>query len=62
MSGMNFTDKVEKALGKAQSLAREFGNSQIMPAHVACALFDETEGTPLFKSILEKTGVEAIFL
>ncbi|KAG1042608.1 hypothetical protein G6F43_011858 [Rhizopus delemar] len=58
MSGMNFTDKVEKTLGRAQSLAREFGNSQIMPAHIACALFDETEGTPLFKSILEKTGVE----
>ncbi|KAG2201636.1 hypothetical protein INT46_005732 [Mucor plumbeus] len=58
MSGMNFTDKVEKALGIAQSLAREFGNSQIMPAHIACALFDETDGAPLFKSILEKAGAE----
>lgn len=59
MSGMNFTDKVEKALASAQALAREFGNSQIMPAHVACALLDETEGTPLFKSIIEKSGAEA---
>lgn len=55
---MNFTDKVEKALASAQSLAREFGNSQIMPAHIACALFDETEGAPLFKSIIEKAGAE----
>ncbi|CEP08696.1 hypothetical protein [Parasitella parasitica] len=59
MSGMNFTEKVEKALGIAQSLAREFGNSQIMPAHIACALFDKTDGPPLFGSILEKAGVEA---
>jgi len=58
MSGMNFTDKVEKALGIAQSLAREFGHSQIAPAHIACALFDETEGAPLFKSILEKAGAD----
>lgn len=59
MSGMNFTDKVEKALSSAQGLAREFGNSQIAPAHIACALLDETEGAPLFKSILEKSGAEA---
>ncbi|KAI9351686.1 P-loop containing nucleoside triphosphate hydrolase protein [Pilaira anomala] len=59
MSGMNFTDKVEKTLAVAQSLAREFGNSQIYPAHIACALFDETEGAPLFKSIIEKAGAEA---
>jgi ATP-dependent Clp protease ATP-binding subunit ClpB len=58
MSGMNFTDKVEKALSIAQNLAREFGNSQIMPAHIACALFDETEGSALFKSIIEKAGGE----
>ena len=55
---MNFTDKVEKALAKAQALARDFGNSQIMPAHIACALLDETEDTPLFKSILEKAGAD----
>ncbi|RCI04006.1 hypothetical protein CU098_012083, partial [Rhizopus stolonifer] len=58
MSGMNFTDKVEKALAKAQALARDFGNSQIMPAHIACALLDETEETPLFKSIIEKAGAD----
>jgi ATP-dependent Clp protease ATP-binding subunit ClpB len=60
MSGMNFTDKVEKALGIAQNLAREFGNSQIMPAHIACALFDETEGSALFKSIIEKAGGDPV--
>ncbi|KAI8388592.1 P-loop containing nucleoside triphosphate hydrolase protein [Radiomyces spectabilis] len=58
MSGMQFTDKVEKALGIAESLAREFGHSQIMPAHIACALFDETDGQSLFKSIIEKAGCE----
>lgn len=56
---MNFTEKVEQALASAQALAREFGNSQIHPAHIACALFDETEGAPLFKSIVEKSGAEA---
>ncbi|CAO3592356.1 unnamed protein product [Absidia cylindrospora] len=58
MAGMEFTDKVEKVLGQAQSLALSYGNSQLMPAHIACSLFDETDGQSLFKSILEKTGVE----
>ncbi|ORX55658.1 putative HSP100 protein [Hesseltinella vesiculosa] len=58
MSGMQFTDKVEKALGQAQNLARSYGNSQLYPSHIACALLDETEGQSLFKSILEKAGVE----
>ncbi|CAO3623321.1 unnamed protein product [Cunninghamella blakesleeana] len=58
MNSMEFTDKVEKALGQAQSLARSYGNSQLMPAHIACALFDDTEGQSLFKTILEKTGIE----
>lgn len=56
--GMEFTEKVEKCLGIAQSLAREFGHIQIMPAHIACALFDETDGQSLFKSIIEKAGSE----
>ncbi|KAI8341769.1 putative HSP100 protein [Chlamydoabsidia padenii] len=59
MAGMEFTDKVEKVLGQAQSLALSYGNSQLMPAHIACALFDETDGQSLFKSILEKAGVES---
>lgn len=58
MAGMEFTEKVEKTLGIAQSLAREFGHIQLMPAHVACALFDETDGQSLFKSIVEKAGAE----
>ncbi|KAI8065171.1 putative HSP100 protein [Gongronella butleri] len=60
MSGMNFTEKVEKTLGQAQSIASSYGHSQIAPCHVACALFDETDGSSLFKSILEKAGVEPI--
>ncbi|KAI8143300.1 putative HSP100 protein [Fennellomyces sp. T-0311] len=58
MAGMEFTEKVEKTLGIAQSLAREFGHTQIYPAHIACALFDETDGQSLFKSIIEKAGAE----
>ncbi|KAG0174038.1 hypothetical protein DFQ28_008900 [Apophysomyces sp. BC1034] len=58
MSNMQFTDKVEKTLGMAQSLAREYGHSLLHPAHIACALFDETDGQSLFKSIIEKTGSE----
>ncbi|KAI9496291.1 putative HSP100 protein [Zychaea mexicana] len=58
MAGMEFTEKVEKALGIAQSLAREFGHIQIYPAHIACALFDETDGQSLFKSVIEKAGSE----
>ncbi|KAI9322580.1 putative HSP100 protein [Dichotomocladium elegans] len=58
MAGMEFTEKVEKALGIAQSLAREFGHIQIYPAHIACALFDETDGQALFKSVIEKAGAE----
>ncbi|ORY90575.1 putative HSP100 protein [Syncephalastrum racemosum] len=58
MNSMQFTDKVEKALGASESLAREYGHSQLGPYHLACALLDETEGPSLFRSILEKTGVE----
>ncbi|KAL1927179.1 hypothetical protein VTP01DRAFT_5142 [Rhizomucor pusillus] len=58
MAGMEFTEKVEKCLGIAQSLAREFGHIQLMPTHVACALFDETDGQSLFKSIISKAGAE----
>ncbi|KAF7730191.1 hypothetical protein EC973_002799 [Apophysomyces ossiformis] len=58
MSNMQFTEKVEKTLGIAQSLAREFSHSLLHPAHIACALFDETDGQSLFKSIIEKAGAE----
>ncbi|KAI7903441.1 P-loop containing nucleoside triphosphate hydrolase protein [Cokeromyces recurvatus] len=59
MSKFNFTEKSEKALTIAHNLASEFGNSQIAPAHIGCALLDSTEGTPLFKSIIEKAGGDA---
>lgn len=55
---MQFTEKVEKALGQAQNQAREFGHSQLAPPHLACALFDETDGTSLFRTAIEKAGGE----
>lgn len=58
MNSMQFTDKVEKALGASESLAREYGHSQLAPPHLACALLDETEGPSLFRSVLEKAGVD----
>lgn len=58
MNGMQFTDKVEKTLGIAQSLAREFGHIQLAVPHVACAMFDESDGASLFKNAIEKAGGE----
>ncbi|KAI9313350.1 putative HSP100 protein [Dichotomocladium elegans] len=58
MSGMEFTEKAEKAIVAAQNLAREYGHIQVHPAHIACALFDDTDGQSLFKSVIEKTGAE----
>ncbi|KAG2188776.1 hypothetical protein INT44_003915 [Umbelopsis vinacea] len=55
-SGMQFTEKVEKLLGQAQSLAQEFSHVQLAPAHIAAALFDETEGGSLFKNVIQKAG------
>ncbi|KAI9022197.1 putative HSP100 protein [Phycomyces nitens] len=58
MSGMNFTEKVEKTLATAQAQAREFSHALLHPAHIACAMFDEVDGQSLFKSILEKAGAD----
>ncbi|RUP50216.1 putative HSP100 protein [Jimgerdemannia flammicorona] len=56
MDRMQFTDKVEKTLAAAQELAREFSHVQLAPAHIACALFDEADGSSLFKTIIAKAG------
>jgi ATP-dependent Clp protease ATP-binding subunit ClpB len=55
----NFTDKAEKTLSAATQIAREYAHVQILPAHVACALLDETEGDSLFKNIINKAGGDA---
>lgn len=59
MDRMQFTDKVEKTLAAAQDLAREFSHVQLAPAHIASALFDETDGSSLFKSVINKAGGDA---
>jgi len=53
---MQFTDKVEKLLVAAQNLAREFSHVQLDPSHIAVAMFDDPDGTPLIKSIIVKAG------
>ncbi|KAG0244813.1 hypothetical protein BGW41_006371 [Actinomortierella wolfii] len=58
-SGFQFTEKTEKTLAQAQELAREFGNSQISPIHIASAMLDESQegpGSSLLKSIINKAG------
>ncbi|KAI7861747.1 putative HSP100 protein [Spinellus fusiger] len=62
MSGIKFTEKVEKTLSTAESLAREYSHSLLHPAHVACALFSTTDGQPLIASIIEKTGVDPVLV
>ena len=39
-SGMNFTDRAQKALADAHELAQQYSHSQILPLHLAVALLD----------------------
>ncbi|PKY16612.1 P-loop containing nucleoside triphosphate hydrolase protein [Rhizophagus irregularis] len=55
----NFTDKSEKTLAAAFQIARDYSHVQLIPAHIACALFDDTEGESLFKNIINKLGGDA---
>ncbi|RGB25706.1 AAA ATPase domain-containing protein [Rhizophagus diaphanus] len=55
----NFTDKSEKTLAAAFQIARDYSHVQLIPAHIACALFDDTEGESLFKNIINKAGGDA---
>ncbi|KAL4159851.1 hypothetical protein PRNP1_000424 [Phytophthora ramorum] len=45
MNPAEFTDKTNEYLRNAQDTAEEFGHSQLTPLHVACALFDDKNGT-----------------
>ncbi|CAB4373190.1 unnamed protein product [Rhizophagus irregularis] len=55
----NFTDKSEKTLAAAFQIARDYSHVQLISAHIACALFDDTEGESLFKNIINKAGGDA---
>jgi len=59
MNNYNFTDKAEKTLSVATQIARDYAHVQILPAHIACALLDDTEGESLFKNIINKAGGDA---
>jgi len=39
-SGMQFTDRAQKALGDAHELAQQYAHSQILPLHLAVSLLD----------------------
>ncbi|KAH9821964.1 Heat shock protein hsp98 [Teratosphaeria destructans] len=39
-SGMQFTDRATQALGDAQELAQQYSHSQLLPLHLALALYD----------------------
>ena len=56
MNNYNFTDKVEKTFAAATQIARDYGHIQLLPAHIASALLDDTEGESLFKNIINKAG------
>lgn len=59
MNNYNFTDKSEKTLAAAYQIARDYSHVQLIPAHIACALFDDTDGESLFKNIINKAGGDA---
>ncbi|RIA82783.1 heat shock protein [Glomus cerebriforme] len=59
MNNYNFTDKAEKTLSRAVQIARDYSNVQLVPAHIACALLDDTDGESLFKNIINKAGGDA---
>lgn len=39
-AGMQFTERAQKALSDAANLAEQYAHIQIMPLHLAVALFD----------------------
>ncbi|KAI9206752.1 P-loop containing nucleoside triphosphate hydrolase protein [Polychytrium aggregatum] len=52
-----FTDKTSEVILKAQSLARDYAHLQVTPAHLACAMFEDSD--ELLKSVIEKSGGDA---
>ncbi|CAG8561632.1 3952_t:CDS:2 [Gigaspora rosea] len=60
MNNYNFTDKAEKVIAAALQTARDYAHVQVTPAHLACALFDDTDGESLMKNIINKAGGDSI--
>lgn len=59
MSGLQFTEKTEKTLGEAASLAKQNSHVNVTPIHIACALLNEevpSGQTPLINSVVNKAG------
>lgn len=54
-SGMQFTDRAQKALGDAHELAQQYAHSQILPLHLAVSLLDP----PIDESKDQQTTVNA---
>jgi len=54
-SGMQFTDRAQKALGDAHELAQQYAHSQILPLHLAVSLLDP----PIDESKDQQTKVNA---
>src|SRR5215471_10299977 len=50
-----FTVKAQEAVQRANQLASEHGNPEIMPAHLLAALLEDKEG--IVSPILEKIGI-----
>ncbi|CAG8797229.1 20781_t:CDS:2 [Gigaspora margarita] len=59
MNNYNFTDKAEKVIAAALQTARDYAHVQVTPAHLACSLFDDTDGESLMKNIINKAGGDA---
>ncbi len=60
MNQQNFTQKTLDAVQKAQSIAIENQNIEIMPEHILYALLDDEQG--LIPSIVKKCGVDVDLL
>lgn len=60
MANFQFTNKAEKALQSAHTLAADYGHSQLEPVHLVSALLaPEDDGSiPLFTQMLAKTGAD----
>lgn len=66
MSGVQFTDKAQKALGGALEIAENYSHSQVLPVHLAYSLFNgpmgedadagPSQSPSLFQQIIEKAN------
>ncbi|CAG8530347.1 5072_t:CDS:2 [Paraglomus occultum] len=60
MNNFNFTDKTEETIKAAIELAREYSHVQVSSVHLACALIEPTDGDSLFRSLINKSGGDAV--